>query len=166
MNREPWWFGSPLWWQRLIAVVLLIVVMMLLFSIAGWALDLSTGYGSAQSRSATWLADHTGQLGDWRSSATRDLFGYVPIYLVGGSIAYFFATRSPWPSITLLALGALADAVETVRFRGTLDDLIAGRPATELLERTSTTALATGLKWGFILASIISFGCSVLLRKR
>jgi hypothetical protein len=153
------------WWQRLVALILLVAAMMLVFSFVGWALDLSTGYGSAQSRSAVWLADHPSELAGWRASATRDLLLYIPIYLIAGIAAFVVATRHPWPSITLLALGALADVAETVRFRGTLDDLIAGRTATELAERASSTAFLTGAKWAFILASVVTLCYAVLGRR-
>ena len=166
MRREPWWFSSDAWWQRAGALVVITAVTVVVLRLASEVVGLPKGYNSAQSESAVWLADHPGELASWHSAVGRDLVVYIPIYVVVGSAVFWWVTSRPWLSVTLLVAAAIVDAVETTRFRGTLRHLIDDRPAGELIDRTTATAMTTGVKWAFVGAAIVALGFAVVGRRQ
>ena len=112
--------------------------------------DFPDGYNGAQSATAGWLAARPDRWAAWRRGATRDLVMFVPAFVVYGAAA--LAWSVPGRRLRACAVGCLvgaglADVVETVLFRGTLDRFLDGAAAGELATRTSVTRAATGAKY-------------------
>ena len=158
----PSGFRSPVWWVRALWLLGGLALGILVLLLLAWPLGLNGGYGSAQSWSAVWLSTHGANLEGWRHATARDLGLFIPAYgLVGAGLAVT-ATRR-WQSVTLLvALAMAADVVETVRFRQTLDSLIARQDPTRLVDETATTALFSGAKLAFLLAAAVTLAVAVL----
>lgn len=139
------------------AVFGLVGVAVAVVAAVGAAVGFPPGYNGAQSASAGWLADRPARWAGWRDAATRDLVVFVPAYVAVGVavLAWAMPTRA-WRarSIAALAAAGLADVVETVLFRGTLDRLLAGSAAADLATRTRVTQAATVVKYGsFVLVA-------------
>lgn len=127
------------------------------FTVLGGALILTgvsrilgfpSGYASAQSSTAGELAARS----DWsalRRATSRDLFVFIPAYLLVGVGATWWLIRERLHRQViagLLALGAVADVVETALFRGSLSELIDGATASEIVTSTSITRVASTIK--------------------
>ncbi|MGI8807185.1 MAG: hypothetical protein ACR2KK_04990 [Acidimicrobiales bacterium] len=147
------WFRDPVWPKRLVAVLALVALSAVVLLVVAWMIGFPKGFNEAQSASGRWLETRPDQWRVWRRTATRDLLLFVPAYVGLGTAAICWATaRRPfatWPS-RLLVLGGIADIVETLLFRRTLDRLIDGATGAELSTVTGVTSFVSGLKLMFL----------------
>lgn len=149
------WFHDPSSARRAVAVsVLLVVSAAVLRGVAGLA-DFPDDYNRAQSATAGWLVERADRWLLWRRGATRDLAIFIPAYVGYGAAALAWALPRrrlrAWAISSLVAAG-LADVVETVLFRGTLDRFLGGATAAQLATRTTVTRAATVAKYGGLAA--------------
>ncbi len=172
---------SPHWWVRLMGLIGLLLATALVMDFAGRVSHLSYGYGKTQDDSASQLALLTQErLIELRAATIRDIFRYVPFYLVSGLAlaGMVAATRSAdeadarhwWgrlakaPRTIAIAVvaAAVADVIETVLFRTSLTRLIdgGGEDSVELLTRI--TAPFTRFKFAALGAGLVLLCYQVL----
>jgi hypothetical protein len=145
------------WWKRLLAALALLALTLLVLGSAALAVGLGDGYGNAQAWRAAKLAEQAPErLRTFRRQALRDIVLYVPIYLaagVGYAALVVKGRRRRQIVLSLLAVGGVADLIETVLFRRTLTRLLDGASIGAVDRGTQITALFTGLKFAGLLAA-------------
>jgi hypothetical protein len=173
---------NPTWprrvWVRIVWLVALLgVTVGVVVLFAGRVSDLPPGYAWKQFESASKLV----QRGDeWRAlqrGAVRDLFVFVPIYLVWGLAAaamvgaaaptdagvnarpwWSRVARSRWTLAGAVVFMALADAIETALFHTSLTRLIETEGAGSIDSLVAVTQVFSRLKGlGFVAAVALLF---------
>lgn len=155
--------------RRLAAVAGLLVGLLVWLQIVQWFSGLPEGFNEAQSSTATDLAAMDGGATRWselHDGANRDLGRFLPGYGVGGAVAVLAvfvgrgrAHRDRWlaaASVGLLAVGCTADLVETALFRSSLERLLDGGAAADLVTRTRVTRAFTAVKWAGVVGWLAS----------
>jgi hypothetical protein len=148
------WFSDPSWPRRAASVSVLLGLSAAVLRGVARLVDFPDGYNGAQSSTAGRLAERPDQWSPWRRGATRDLAIFIPAFVGFGAAVLAWAIPGRrlrvWAISSLVAAG-VADVVETVLFRGTLDRFRGGATAAELSTRTTVTRAATVAKYsGFV----------------
>lgn len=169
MLRRWAWFSDPSWPRRTVAVSALLVVSVAVLRGIARVADFPDGYNGAQSATAGWLAERADRWAPWRRGATRDLAIFIPALVGYGAAALAWAIPGRrlrvW-AISSLTVAGLADVVETVLFRGTLDRFLGGATAAQLATRTTVTRAATVTKYGGFFAVGVGLALVVAGRGR
>jgi len=133
-------------------------------------------YGNAQFGSASALAaeDTFPTLTDLADGAEADLKRFIPGYTLLGILALLVTyvlrgrQRSDGRALAkislLLAVGVVADVIETILFRSTVTSLIDGTDATELADQVLFTRVAFVVKFAGLLAALA--GLALLIGRR
>lgn|GEM_PF-5282001 len=146
--------------------------------LAGVLSHLPNGYDKAQSKNADWLNRH-GHLPTLKAATLRDIFVFVPIYLLFGLAVIHLARparpgRGPggrwwrrfsvpqWALLGALVGGGVADWAETGLFRMSLTRLIASSGTRDVTTLTTVTARFTFLKWTLLGLSLVLLSVNVL----
>lgn len=157
-------------WVRAGAAAGLVLLILAWTGILAALADIPSGYGAAQSRDEAWLKAHPSDWARFRLGTSRDLFRYIPGYFIFGvvllasvAIARRATTDRRDRMVTLvvgalLLVGAVADVIETLLFRHSLNRLLATAGAAHISTVTSVTAAMTATKFvglaGFVVALV------------
>ena len=161
------WVHSPLLWRRL-AGTAAILGLAIGLSVAVARPMFSAEYNGAQSEPATSLAARSpAVLARLRKEAWRDLYLLIPVYttVTLAALGLVQPDRRTTLPRTLMAIAfgsitftAIADVVETLRFRSALDRLLHGATAAAITDYVETTGVWTFLKLAGVVVTLIVVG--------
>jgi hypothetical protein len=181
MTLPPPGFRSRSRLVRALCLAAALVVVGVVVTIAGNAIGLPNGYGSAQSNSATSLARRSAEWAAFRRGTRDDIALYIPLYLIVGLSTIAVVSPRPAgvpttsqrrrliapPGVIWLAMFGMgvADLAETLLFRASLGRLIGGATAADIDTLARTTRVLTGLKFVSLAVSLLLLVWHVVIRE-